>query len=328
MSGSGSTRHSGRTRYVSPASFLVTIIVFTFMFCPVALPQTEKTLYNFRLINNADPSPTAALIPDSAGNLYGTTASGGKYAQGSVYKIAANGKVSILYSFKNSPDGAFPEGKLLRDGKGNFYGTTNGGGATGYGTVFELSSSGRETVLHSFSYPTADGWGPQGGLLMDKNGNLFGTTGSGGTNNTGTVFEITPDGVETILYNFGPYTSSASFPSPDLIRDSKGIFYGTTYSTLNCGTVFSLTPGGVLTILHTSPMMERTDVTRPTECFVTPTAIFTVRPKRVALTTTEPSSKSPVKVPSRFFSRFPDPTAQLRSRDLRETQKATSTGQP
>ena len=133
---------------------------------------------------------------DGAGNLYGATAFGGTQGWGAVYKIASNGAYSILYNFKSGRDGAVPEGSLIFDKQGNLYGTTTAGGGTGCGgsgcgTVFKLSRSGKETVLHRFKNGT-DGSLPSGSLTMSADGLLYGAARLGPREHGhGVVFEIT-----------------------------------------------------------------------------------------------------------------------------------------
>src|SRR2546421_545381 len=111
---------------------------------------------------------------------------------------------TVLYSFTGSTDGALPIAGLVRDKAGNLYGTTNGGGTSGAGTVFKLDTTGTETVLHSFTGST-DGSFPVAGLVRDKAGNLYGTTELGGTSGAGTVFKLDTTGTETVLHSFtGP----------------------------------------------------------------------------------------------------------------------------
>jgi uncharacterized repeat protein (TIGR03803 family) len=159
-----------------------------------------------------------------------------------------------LYSFQGgSGDGANPQAGLL-DVKGTFYGTTQGGGPNGYGTVFAVTPSGTETVLHDFGGYPVDGEFPQAGLI-NVNGTLYGTTQSGGKNDLGTVFAIAPTGTETVLYNFtGQCNGSCSdgaYPEAVLL-DVDGTLYGTTEEggTNNYGTVFTITPSGTETVLY------------------------------------------------------------------------------
>jgi uncharacterized repeat protein (TIGR03803 family) len=149
-------------------------------------------------------SPNGGLILDAAGNLYGTTFSGGTGSCcGTVFKVDASGKETVLYNFCSASgctDGAYPPAGLFMDAKGNLYGTTLSGGtgtctgefSPGCGTVFELAASGKETVLHSFTGVAPDGAFPYSTLIMDANGNLYGTASAGGKFGNGIVFEITP----------------------------------------------------------------------------------------------------------------------------------------
>jgi uncharacterized repeat protein (TIGR03803 family) len=126
------------------------------------------------------------------GNLYGTTNEGGTSNVGTVFKVTQTGQETVLYSFAGGADGANPIAGVIRDKKGNFYGTTVGGGSSGVGTVFELTKAGKESVLHTFTGATTDGANPFGGLLRDAKGNLYGTTFVGGDFGHGCVYEITP----------------------------------------------------------------------------------------------------------------------------------------
>lgn len=149
---------------------------------------TESVLYSFGTGTDGN-TPSSSLIMDDAGNLYGTTYSGGTNNNGTVFKITPTGTASILYSFGTGTDGTNPVASLLRDSAGNLYGTTSLGGAYNGGTVFKITPAGTEVVLHEFGSGT-DGSQPNGELIVDSAGNLYGTTTLGGTNNIGTVFKI------------------------------------------------------------------------------------------------------------------------------------------
>jgi uncharacterized repeat protein (TIGR03803 family) len=142
-----------------------------------------------------------------------------------------------------------PYGGLVLDSKGNLYGTTYRGGVSGYGTVFEVTPDGRETVLYSFTGGT-DGSYPAAGLAPDDEGNLYGTT-TGGGNGYGTVFKVSKTGVERVLHSF---TGGADgyYPVATLVRDAKGSLYGTTVfgGTHGDGTVFKVTKAGVESVLY------------------------------------------------------------------------------
>jgi uncharacterized repeat protein (TIGR03803 family) len=232
---------------------------------------TEKVLHSFCTMSGCPDGwfPWAGLIADSAGDLYGTTYYGGNCEPpgcGTVFElIPHNGKWTekVLYKFcstSSCPEGRFPRGRVILDTAGNLYGTTNQGGAHGVGAVFELvSHNGKwtEKELHIFNDDGKDGQLPYAGLIRDNAGNLYGTTGAGGTrmcaSNTitcGTVFELTPGNgkwTEKVLHRFNDKDGAG--PEDSLIMDASGNLYGTTESgganscSLGCGTVFELIPG-------------------------------------------------------------------------------------
>ena len=217
---------------------------------------TESVVYAFGAAAQDGADPSAGLIQDAAGNLYGTTTGGGAHGQGTVFRIDPAGKESLLYSFGASPtDGSGPTGSLLLDGSGNLYGTTPSGGAHGSGTVFVVSPAGVETVLYSF-LGTADGLAPFAGLTAGNDGNFYGTTTSGGASFYGTVFRITPGapgGAFTTVYAFGANgVTDAALPYAGLTLGKDGNFYGTSYlgGQFGAGTVFKLTPGGSESVLY------------------------------------------------------------------------------
>ena len=159
---------------------------------------------------------------------------------------------TVIYSFNGYPDGAYPQSGLVSDAAGNFYGTTENGGVGyltyGYGTVYELSPNvgggWTENVLYRFTGGT-DGAYPIGPLIVDSEGNLYGTTYQGGANGYGVVFELSPVGpnwTETVLYSFASGTDGAN-PENGLIMDPAGNLYGTTSHGGNgLGVVFELSP--------------------------------------------------------------------------------------
>ena len=211
-------------------------------------------------------NPVAGLAA-VAGTLYGTTLYGGtaseclarQYGCGTVYSISSEGAFQVLYRFEGGSDGAGPAARLI-DVHGTLYGTTEGGGDTscgsteGCGTVYSVSRSGKEKVLHRFS-GGSDGRHPQSGLI-DVNGTLYGTTAAGGAFDEGTVYSITATGTENVVYSFAGGSDGAR-PTAGLI-DVKGLLYGTTsqggggecYSGSGCGTIYSVTPTGSENVLH------------------------------------------------------------------------------
>jgi len=213
----------------------------------------KSEIYSFGSKHGDGTYPIAGVVVDGAGNVYGTTQQGGAHGFGTVFKLSAAGKETILYSFKGVPDGEYPCAGLTLDSKGNLYGTTQLGGPISQndGTVFQLSSGGKETVLYSFTDNNGDGAYPIGGVIRDDAGNLYGTTSDGGQFGIGIVFEVDKTGKETVLYPFGQNSGDGLYPFAGLVRDAEGNLYGTTEFDANGpGAVFEVTPSGDETILH------------------------------------------------------------------------------
>jgi uncharacterized repeat protein (TIGR03803 family) len=197
--------------------------------------------------NGDDPS---SLVMDSAGNLYGTTNSGGASYDGTVFELAqGSGTITTLASF-NGINGANPSGSVISDSSGNLYGTTDGGGAFGDGTVFELPA-GSGTIVTLASFNGTDGQTPDCGLIMDSSGNVYGTTSWGGASGDGTVFELAQgSGTITTLASFNG--SDGANPKSTLSTDSSGNLYGATTNggAYGVGTVFELVhSSGTITTL-------------------------------------------------------------------------------
>jgi uncharacterized repeat protein (TIGR03803 family) len=223
---------------------------------------TFTRLYNFSGPDGAGPAST--LVQGLDGSFYGTTAIGGAYNQGSVFKTTVDGTLTTLYSFcsqTNCPDGEFPAGALLLGSDGNFYGTTPSGGLPlldSGGTIFRITPTGTLTTLFSFPGPDyVNGMAPNGGLAAGTDNYLYGTTNRGGANGSGTVFKITVNGELTTLYSFCSLTNCAdgAYPTAGVVVGNDGNFYGTTFGSgifgPYPGTVFKITPQGALTTLHT-----------------------------------------------------------------------------
>jgi uncharacterized repeat protein (TIGR03803 family) len=158
--------------------------------------------------------------------------------------------MKTLHRFGGGLDGAFPEGALVLDRQGNLYGTTQmGGGIDRLGTVFEIDTRGVEKVLYSFT-GDPDGSGPEAGLIIDAEGNLYGTTSGGGSNGAGSVFKLEPGGRETVLHSFS--NTEGSDPQTPLLRTPNGDLYGTTPlgGPANGGTVFVIHANGDEAVLH------------------------------------------------------------------------------
>ncbi len=213
----------------------------------------ETVLHSFDGPRSGDGADPYAGLLNVNGTLYGTTTAGGagcvsSYGCGTVFAITPSGNETVLHSFgTSSGDGEEPEAGLINV-NATLYGTTESGGANGDGTVFSVTPSGTETVLHSFG-GAGDGDYPSTGLL-NVNGTLYGTTAGGGTSGAGSVFAITPSGTETVLYSFGGSGDGVG-PKAGLIN-VKGTLYGTTFEggAKNHGTVFSVTTSGTETVLY------------------------------------------------------------------------------
>ncbi len=208
------------------------------------------TLYNFCSQSGCTDgaNPSGALVQGTDGDFYGTTGFGGAgTGHGTVFKITPSGALTTLHIFVAS-DGAAPSAALVQGADGNFYGTTEFGGANNLGTVFKITPAGTLTTLHSFA--GTDGSYPFAGLVQGADGNFYGTTEFGGANNLGTVFKITPAGTLTTLHSFN--NTDGAYPEAALVQGSDGNFYGTTDDDgpNNYGTVFQITPAGTLTTLH------------------------------------------------------------------------------
>jgi uncharacterized repeat protein (TIGR03803 family) len=212
---------------------------------------TETLLHVFNGGSGDGANPKAGLLRDKAGNLYGTTIQGGAQHGGTVFKISPDGNETVLYSFcsqSECSDGVNPTSVLIADKLGNLYGTTQGGGSAGWGTVFKIAESGSETVLHNFCslQNCPDGAQPYAGVTMDKAGNLYGTTLYGGKNWAGVIFEIAADGSQTVFHTFDPSTDGGN-PQSGVIVDRLGNLFGTVpYGQCNGkgSPVYSLSPGG------------------------------------------------------------------------------------
>ncbi len=220
-----------------------------------------KVLFDFNGTNGS--VPVAGMVFDSSGNLYGTTLTGGASNDGAVFELVApaNGQTKwtekLLYAFSGA-DGLEPQAGVIFDASGNLYGATIGGGSGNAGTVFKLTpptggqNSWTLSTLFAFN-GSSDGYLPTGTLIMDKSGNIYGTTVNGGTANDGIAYELSPPvggGVpwtEKVLASFG--AGNGVDPYAGLVLDSAGNLYGTTANggAYNHGTVFELTPPGTWT---------------------------------------------------------------------------------
>src|SRR5580658_6853701 len=175
----------------SSALALGAILVTAAIGTPTAQAQTYTVLHRFKDTDGA--FPYAGLIRDSAGNLYGTTESGGASNYGVVFKVDTTGMETVLYTFTGAGGGLPFYGHLIGDSAGNLYGTTVIGGASNWGVVFKLDTTGMETVLYNFTGGADGGW-PKAGLIRDSAGNFYGTAYLGGAYGFGVVFKLDTTG--------------------------------------------------------------------------------------------------------------------------------------
>ena len=218
---------------------------------------SETVLYAFDGTKGGS-GPTAGLTADKQGNLYGTTLA--YYGNGTVFEVTPQGVHSMLHRFTGGCDGSYASSGLIIDKHKNLFGTAEGSGSCNNGIVFEVTSRGNFKVLYAFK-GGSDGDGPAAALVFDAAGNLYGTTlaggGTGCSNGVGcgTVFRLTPDGAETVLYAFQG-GDDGDYPGSNLILDGAGNLIGTTSTGggtgcegYGCGTVFKIAPDGTETIL-------------------------------------------------------------------------------
>ena len=211
----------------------------------------ESTLYNFSGANGDGANPYAGLIMDDAGNLYGTTQYGGSKCSinsngcGTVFKITADGAESTIHLFTGvNGDGANPTANLIIDSNLSLYGTTEYGGIGGNGTIFKITSDGLESIIYGFTAGNYDGANPTASLIMDKYNSIYGTTTKGGSFNQGSLFKLTSDGKESIIYSFSGKNGDGANPVSNLYISKDGSLYGTAVDggNLNYGIIFKLVP--------------------------------------------------------------------------------------
>jgi uncharacterized repeat protein (TIGR03803 family) len=229
----------------------------------IAPGGTLTTLYSFCSQSGCTDGdyPVAGLVRAISGDFYGTTVGGGADGAGTVFKITPSGTLTTLYSFcaqSGCADGSQPFAGLVQAINGDFYGATSGGGASGAGTIFQMTPSGTLTTLHSFN--GSDGLGPDAALVQATNGDFYGTTAYYGNDahgaafSGGTIFKITPSGTLTTLYNFCSQIGCADgyYPVAGLVQATDGALYGTTSQggAGAGGTVYRITPSGALTTVY------------------------------------------------------------------------------
>ena len=236
-------------------------------------PQGEETiLFAFQggLHTTSPKEPAGGVILDKKGNIFGAAQFGNKQTCqigcGSIFLLDPAGNMHFLHQFTGGADGANPVGPLVQDAQGNLYGVTHSGGdrscpeffefkGTGCGVVFKIAPNLKFTVLHTFA-GGADGAVPQGGLLIDSAGNLFGTAVEGGIAENGTIYEIAKDGTYSVVHRFTQ--AEATNPNGGLVSDPQGNLYGTAQlgGDQNLGTLFEMTPDGSVKVLHNFQGLE------------------------------------------------------------------------
>ena len=197
-----------------------------------------NVLYQFQSQGDGH-CPFSGVAVSKTGILYGTTVGVGYGGNpnGSVWQFTPGGALKTLYVFQNGADGEWPNQAPVLDDAGNLYGVTNiQNGVSFAGAIWKITPSGKFTVLHSMN-GGIDGFGPNSPLLLGKNGLLYGTTGSGGSGNLGTVFSVSKSGAFNVLHSF-TNTGDGAQPTGNLVRDSAGAIYGGT----GYGSVFKITP--------------------------------------------------------------------------------------
>jgi uncharacterized repeat protein (TIGR03803 family) len=196
--------------------------------------SSTRMIYSFA--GNADGEYLdTELVMDSAGNLYGTTVQGGRFAAGTVFQVTPAGVHTVLYSFTGGPDGGEPYKGVTLDAAGNLYGTAVTGGSGcdgGCGVVYKLTNSAgtwTQSVIHTFN--SSDGEGPGSPVSFDKHGNLYGTTPIGGANGLGVVYQLKPDGAGgwnfAVIHTFTGGVDGAGGSASRLLVTRSGKIYGT-----------------------------------------------------------------------------------------------------
>ena len=230
---------------------------------------TETVLHSFS--GGSDGAlPVAGLIRGRNGYLYGTTQLGGGGAGclsdsfiqdygspgcGTVFSISPDGVEQVIYAFTGiNGDGWLVVGGLVQDSNGNLYGATAAGGAYQAGMVFEITAAGTEVVLYSFT-GADDGSEPFGGVTLGPDGALYGVTWNGGAAGLGTVYRVTTDGTEQVLWTFNGGPADGAYPQTGLLLAGDGNFYGSTSlgGTFGYGAFFKITTAGALTLIYSSP---------------------------------------------------------------------------
>ncbi len=227
------------------------ILLFTALTATALAASTTKLLYSFAGGTDGEYTDTE-LVMDSAGNLYGSSVQGGTFGGGTVFQVTPAGVHTVLYNFTGGADGGEPYKGVTLDAQGNLYGTavTGGGGSCegGCGVIFKLTNNGgswTQSVIHAFT-GAGDGSGPGSPVSFDTRGNLYGTTPTGGANNMGTVYRMTPDGSGgwkfRVIHTFTGGADGGGGSAGRLLIDAAGNLYGvcTVGGVNGFGTVFKI----------------------------------------------------------------------------------------
>jgi uncharacterized repeat protein (TIGR03803 family) len=253
----GGTNRNGTLFEMPPSGQAMDVYVFS--------AEVTNVSGNVSGSNPDGMSPTGALVEGTNGIFYGTTQYGGANGTGTIFQITHNGTFTSVYSFSGfdlsfiaNSDGATPNSLTLGT-DGNFYGTTQAGGANGSGAFFQFTTDGVLTPLYSFGATTNDAAWPQAALVQGPNGNFYGTSEIGGSASpgSGTIFEVTPSGTENVLYSFSG-GNDGGLPNTALALGSDGNFYGTTSGAgVNYnGTLFKITPAGAFSSVYSFAAMN------------------------------------------------------------------------
>jgi uncharacterized repeat protein (TIGR03803 family) len=239
------------------------VLLSSFPIVQLAQAQTLTVLHDFSYPTSFDGEfPYGNLIEDSSGNLYGSTYWGGDYNFGSgfgtLFTVNPSTGYVQMYEFTgtsggNFVDGANPVAGLVAGKSTMLYGTAYDGGASGNGIVYSFNLDGKEeTVLYNFN-GGKDGAYPSGGLTVDANGTLYGTTAEGGRFGLGTIFSLTASGKKSVLHSFAGGASDGQYPLyTNLVMDTAGNLYGLTEEggTAGVGTLYEVSENGTFTLLH------------------------------------------------------------------------------
>ena len=242
---------AAKSPFFASAQVIASLTLAFAILTTFASAQTLTTIHNFISTSGDVTVPTApgVAVQGRDGNLYGTTGSGGAHGAGGVYVVSQAGAESVLYSFPLSYTSC--QAGLTLGSDGNFYGACSAGGTFGYGLLYKLTPAGTFTDLHEFNIATGDGGGPFTPPIQAQDGNFYGTTSRGGTNDTGTVYKMTPGGTVSILHSFTNTTGDGTSPLA-LVQGKDGNLYGSSYSggTGSHGVIFKISTKGKLTVIH------------------------------------------------------------------------------